>query len=164
MPTDTHTALRDAVILRLADPHTDAMAIDDYTPLDPELTSYDHGLAELRVDGQLRAYLAGRITGRAGFRGRGEPRPSFIMVWPDGRKETTEHDYGPGWMTVRELDAGTFTGPVNPARKRQLRIFGLFPITVVEFGGDTIGYDVSWLEPDQAAELWVRLELTDSDF
>lgn len=53
------------------------MRADEYAPLDVKLASYDHNVAEIRVDGDLRAYVACVIKGRAGLRGRGELRPSL---------------------------------------------------------------------------------------
>lgn len=84
------------------------MPCDEYTPRDPTLASWDHGVAELRVNGELRAYLV-CVVGRIGLRDPGQPWPWFVVVWPDGQKDPAQEDYGPGWLTVRELDGGTFT-------------------------------------------------------
>lgn len=136
---------------------------DYYTPSDPTLARLDHGLAELRVDGDVRAYLACVVT-RLGARGDGGPWPWFVVVWPDGYKEDPEEDYGPGWEIVRELDAGVFTYGARPSLERRKTVLGMTTMTCRERCLDEIQYDVRWLEPAEAAATWARLGLEDSDF
>lgn len=53
--------------------------MNHYAPQDPTLSCYDHGLAELWRDGEVRAYLACRVD-RRGVRGGGAPWPWFVVV------------------------------------------------------------------------------------
>lgn len=136
---------------------------DDYEPRDPTLASLDHGLAELRVDGEVRAHLA-YVVKRLGLRGASGPWPWFVVVWPDGHKEHADEDYGPGWETVRQLDAGSFTYGARPSLERRKTVLGITTMTWRESCPDEITYDVRWLEPREATVTWARLGLEDSDF
>lgn len=139
------------------------MSYDEYTPRDPTLASWDHGVAELRVNGELRAYLV-CVVSRIGLRDPGQPWPWFVVVWPDGQKDPAQEDYGSGWLTVRELDGGTFTYNSEPYVVRESKFPHFFPCTELVGGGVQITYDVTWFDPDKAAETWARLDLKDSDF
>ena len=130
-----------------------------YALPDPELRAYDHGLGTLRVDGELRGYLAS-VVGEMRFPSRG-PWLWFVVVWTDGTKENSFEDYGPSWWAVRELDAGYLDhyGPSVPAERRLLwwRIKG-------SVRGPSCLFDFEWLRPDVAETKWRELGLVDSDF
>lgn len=131
----------------------------DYELPDPGLGAYDHGLGELRVDGQLRGYLASVRTKMI------LPRRQWwvwlVIVWADGRRELPLEDYGPKWITVRELDAGYFDhyGPTTMTR-RPSRFFASFDVQ----DGEPQVYDFAWLPSGEAAAKWQELGLTDNDF
>jgi hypothetical protein len=126
---------------------------------DPELRAYDHGMGTLRVDGELKGYLAS-IVGRMRFP-RDEPWPWFVVVWADGQKENPFEDYGPSWWTVRELDAGYFDHHERsvPGEMRFLwwRIKSSRP-------GPECTFEFEWLPRDEAAAKWQELGLVDRDF
>jgi hypothetical protein len=130
-----------------------------YEPIDPQLRAFDHGVGTLTVDGELRGYLAS-VVGRIVFPGRGL-WPWFVIVWLDGTKESPFEDYGPGWYTVRELEAGQLDhfGPSVSVETRILwwKVRGTMP------GPPTV-YDFAWLPADEAAVKWRDLDLRDSDF
>lgn len=134
----------------------------DYTPADPTLQSWDHGLAELRLDGEVRAYL-GCVVGEIRSRVP-SPWPWFVVVWPDGSKEHSEEDYGPDWPAVRELDEGHFTYGARPSTERRHRFLGINLGVWREMCPDQVTYDVTWLPPAAATAAWRRLGLTDRDF
>jgi hypothetical protein len=114
----------------------------DYDLPDPDLAAYDHGLGELRVDGELKGHLASlRLT--MSFPGR-QWWAWFVIVWADGRREHAFEDYGPKWLTVRELDAG-YLDHYAPS-------------------GDPQVYEFGWLPSDQSAAKWMELGLTEDDF
>ena len=134
--------------------------VDRYQLPDPTLRAYDHGVGELRVNGELRGYLAS-VVGQIKFPQR-SPRPWFVRVWLDGTKERAEEDYGPGWHIVRELDAGYFDDfePSIPMERR-----GAFGRTVqARTQGAPCRYDFAWLPPETAAAKWAELGLRDTDF
>jgi hypothetical protein len=130
-----------------------------YALPDPELRAYDHGVGVLTIAGEVRGYLAS-VVWRMTF----PPRalwPWFVVVWPDGKKERVFEDYGPGWWTVRELDAGFFDhhGPSSWNEKRflGLRLRSSMP-------GPPLLFDFGRLSADEAARKWRELGLTDADF
>lgn len=139
------------------------LAIDqmppDYELLDLSLSDYDHGLGELRVEGVLKGYLASVRTEMI------LPRQKwcvwFVIIWADGSKERPFEDYGPKWLTVRELDAGYFDhfGPTTMT-PRPSRFFASFDVQ----GGEPQVYDFAWLPASEAAAKWQELGLTDDDF
>ncbi|MGC3992923.1 MAG: hypothetical protein QM779_02135 [Propionicimonas sp.] len=114
----------------------------DYDLPDPDLAAYDHGLGELRLDGELKGYLAS-VRVRMWFPAR-QWWPWFVIVWADGGKDRAFEDYGPKWYTVRELDAGYFEH---------------YPDS-----GEAEVYEFSWLAPDEAGARWTELGLTEDDF
>lgn len=132
------------------------MAKERYQLLDSTLSRYDHAIAELRVGEGERAHLACVVMRQL----NGDPWPWFVVVWPDGRKELPDEDYGPEWWTVREWDAGHFTYWGEPSLIGRKRFFGSHSV----HDSPEITYDVTWLAPDAAAARWHRLGLTDSDF
>ena len=137
--------------------------MDRYTLPDPTLGRYDHGLVELRVDDEVRAYLGCRVM-RRGLKGNGAPSPWFVVVWPDGTKEMSFEDYGPEWWTIRELDAGHFVRGSAPPVQRSVRVLGLTLWTLTEQSGDDIEYEVRWLPSVAARQREQELGLTDNDF
>lgn len=124
---------------------------------DPELRAYDHGVGTLSVDGELRGHLAcvvGQLRG-------GDPWPWFVIIWADGSKEFAFEDYGPGWYTVRELDAG-FLEHCGPSTVKSRRFLGLRYERIDS--GEPVVYDFAWLPADVAARRWQELGFRDSDF
>ena len=126
---------------------------------DPELRAYDHDVGALRVDGELKGYIAS-IIGEMKFPSR-QPWLWFVIVWADGTKENPFEDYGPSWYTVRELHAGYLDhfGPSVPGQKRFLGMTFRYSQS-----GPPCVYDFAWLPADEAAEKWTDLGLVDSDF
>ncbi|MFC6705474.1 hypothetical protein [Flexivirga alba] len=89
------------------------------------------------------------------------PWPWFRIIWLDGRTEPPFEDYGPGWWTVRELDAGKLDHH-GASAVRERRILGkVFRYSV---SGDSCEFDFEWLDRDQAAAKWEELGLADDDF
>lgn len=132
---------------------------DGYALPDPQLRAYDHGVGTLMVDGELGGYLAS-VVGRMTLPSR-QSWPWFVVVWADGTKEPTFEDYGPHWLTVRELDVGRLEH-FEPSIPGQRRFLGM-RFTYSTLGGRCV-YDFAWLEPDAAAAKWKELGLADSDF
>ncbi len=124
---------------------------------DRELRAYDHGLGTLRVDGELQGHLAS-IIGRMQS---SEPWPWFVVVWADGTKESSFEDYGPGWWTVRELDAGRLEWFERSVSQRR-RFFGWQFVSVKR--GRPCTFDFAWLAAGEAKQKWNELGLADSDF
>ena len=60
------------------------------------MASLDRRVARLSVDGVVRAHLA-CVVHEMRARGGWAPWPWFVVIWPDGRKEPAEEDYGPAW-------------------------------------------------------------------
>ena len=114
----------------------------DYDLPDPDLATYDHGLGELRLDGELKGYLAS-VRLRMSFPAR-QWWPWFVIVWADGRKDRAFEDYGPKWLTVRELEAGYFEH---------------YPES-----GEPEVYEFRWLKPGEAGAKWAELGLAEDDF
>lgn len=133
---------------------------DHYTLTDPTLSAFDRAVAELRIDGELRAYLACRLLRFLS----GDPWPWFVLVWPDGTKEWKQEDYGPWWDTVRELDAGFYTYYSKPTTVIPTRLFGRTLWERQSNSSPEVTYDVTWLPAPDAAEMWAQLRLKDSDF
>jgi hypothetical protein len=130
-----------------------------YRPADPLLRAYDRAVGTLSVDGDLVGHLASRVI-EMRFPSR-QPWVWFVIVWTDGRREFKFEDYGPGWYTVRELDAGLFEhhGPSVTVEKRFLGL----RLQSIKLGPPTT-FDFAWLPPDLAARRWDELGLVDSDF
>lgn len=133
---------------------------DDYYELpDPELRAYDHGIGTLSVDGELHGYLASVVM-RMTFPSK-QPWLWFLIIWLDGRREIPFEDYGPGWWTVRELDSGKLDHH-GPSIARVRRFLGM-NFRYSESGEPRV-FDFAWLDPDEAAEKWNELGLTEDDF
>lgn len=122
---------------------------------DPQLRAYDRGLGILSVEGEFKGHLAS-VVGRVGFLW-----PWFVVIWPDGSKERSFEDYGPGWWTVRELDAGHFDH-FGPSVRVERRFLGF--TYEIEKPGPRVVYDFAWLPPAEAARKWQELGLKGSDF
>lgn len=132
---------------------------DSYPLPDPKLRAYDHGLGTLSLDGELRGYLAS-VVRRMTFPSKA-PWPWFRVIWLDGRMEPSFEDYGPGWWTVRELDAGTldYNGPSIDKERRVLGVRFRYSVP-----GDDCTFDFAWLDREAAAAKWNELGLRDEDF
>lgn len=129
----------------------------DYRPADPRLAAYDHGLGTLRLDGELRGYLACYLGGELPH----DPRPWFVVVWNDGTKEKPFGDHGPQWSTVRTLDAGFFDH-VEQGTTVEGRFLGFRSLRSIP--GPPCRYEFAWLPAADAATTWQRLGLVDDDF
>jgi hypothetical protein len=134
--------------------------VDRYELPDPSLRAYDHGVGELRVNGDVRGYLAS-VVGQIKFPGR-SPWPWFVVIRPDGTKERSFEDYGPDWLTVRELDAGYFDHYEEVITEERRGWFG-FTTSRTTYG-EPCRFEFAWLPADEAAAKWNELGLTDSDF
>jgi hypothetical protein len=132
---------------------------DDYVLSDSTLRALDHGLGELRVDGELKGFLASTVR-EMRFPAR-QPWPWFLVVWLDGSRELPIEDYGPKWYTVRELDAGHLDYH-EPSTGWEKVIFG-HRYYSKKRGPDRV-YDFAWLPADEASQKWQELGLVDSDF
>jgi hypothetical protein len=132
---------------------------ESYELPDPELRAFDHGVGSLSLCGELRGHLAS-IVGRTSLPSR-EPWPWFIVVWLDGTREHSFEDYGPGWVTVRQLDAGYFEYH-EPSTRTERRILGMQ--SSVSRSGAPITFDFRWLSTEDAARKWAELGLADPDF
>jgi hypothetical protein len=126
---------------------------------DPHLRAYDHGVGTLRVDGELRGYLASQLL-EMRFPSR-RPWLWFVVVWLDGTKELAFEDYGALWPVVQELDAG-FLDHYGPSVRRNGRF--LWRRAEIVTPGDPCRFEFSWLPADQAAQKWLELGLVDADF
>lgn len=126
---------------------------------DPKLRAYDHGVGILSVGGQTKGYLA-TVVLTMSFP-RGQPWVWSVIVWADGAKERSFEDYGPGWCTVRELDAG-FLDHYGPTVTRERRLLGLRFVS--QRPGPPTRYDFARLPADEAAKKWGELGLVDADF
>jgi len=133
---------------------------DEYVLADPQLRAYDHGVGTLKVDGVLQGHLAS-VVGEIKFPSK-SPWPWFVIVWTDGTKEPAFEDYGPGWHTVRELEAGVLDH-YGPSIRRDHRC--LFGRTIHSSqAGPARVFEFAWLSSDDAATKWRELGLEDSDF
>ena len=129
----------------------------DYLLPDPRLAAYDRGLGTLKIDGELRGYLASYLGGQLPV----DPRPWFVIVWTDGTKEKSFGDHGPQWQTVRGLDAG-YLNHHEQGTTTEGRFLGFR--TVSTRPGPPCRYEFAWLPPAEAARKWGQLGLTDDDF
>ena len=144
-------------MIRLSPARVRKQTLVDYVLADPQLALFDHGLGALRVDGELRGYLASYLGGELPL----YPRPWFVVVWIDGTREFPFEDYGPKWWTVRELDAGYFDH-FEPSTKSEGRFLGFR--TMQSKPGPPCRYEFAWLPAAEAATKWQKLGLVDEDF
>lgn len=150
----------DLVVTRDRDRSLDATGQPKiYKPADPLFRAYDHGVGTLAVDGELVGHLASVVL-EMQFPSR-QPWVWFVIVWLDGSREFKFEDYGPGWYTVRELDAGYFEHHA-PSVTLEKRILGLRFLSSKP--GQPMTFDFAWLPPDLAARRWHELGLVDADF
>ncbi len=132
---------------------------DYYTLPDPEMRAYDHGVVTLSVDGGVQGYLAS-VVEPVTFPST-QPWAWLRIIWLDGRMEPPFEDYGPGWWTVRELDAGRLNHHGRSIMKER-RLLGI-PVRY-SVSGDPCVFDFAWLDRKEAAAKWEELGLTDEDF
>lgn len=90
----------------------------------------------------------------------GAPWPWYVVIWPDGRKELPQEDYGPYWYAVREWDAGRFIYQERPSTVKR----SPFGWTSHTTDSEDIEYQAMWLPREQADAEWKRLGLQESDF
>lgn len=131
-----------------------------YVLPDSQLRAYDHGVGTLTIDGVLKGHLAS-VVGEIKFPSA-SPWPWFVIVWTDGTKEPSFEDYGPGWDTVRELEAGVLDhfGPSIRLERR-----GLFGRRVrYTRNGPRCVFEFARLPRDEVTAMWRELGLADSDF
>lgn len=130
-----------------------------YQPVDPSLRTYDHRLGSLILDGSAVGHIAS-VVGEMRFPAR-QPWVWFIVVWLDGSREFPFEDYGPGWYTIRELDAGYLAYHL-PSKMTEKRFFGRRLVSGTP--GTSREFKVEWLPADKAASQWEELGLVDEDF
>ncbi len=87
--------------------------------------------------------------------------PWFVIVWADGTKESSFEDYGPLWLTVRELDAG-YLQHYGPSKITEKRFLGMRGLSVTP--GAPSRFEFEWLPRAEAEAQWRRLGLVDADF
>lgn len=133
--------------------------VDRYELPDPELRAYDRGVGTLKVNGELKGYLA-CLLGEMSFPAN-QPWPWFVVVWLNGSREWPFEDYGPEWYTVRELDSGSFNF-WEPSKTKKSRF--LWWKTTTSVTGPPCVYDFAWLPLEEARVKWEELGLKDEDF
>ena len=131
----------------------------EYEISDSTLRALDHGVGELRFEGELMGHLAS-IVGEIRFPSRA-PWPWYLVIWVDGTREDSFEDYGPGWYTVRELDAGYLDFQEPSTRWEKVFLGSRYYRTT---SGADRRYDFARLPVDEAAQKWIELGLADSDF
>ncbi|WP_374928392.1 hypothetical protein [Kytococcus sedentarius] len=129
--------------------------LPEYTPQDPTLAVYDHAIAEMWREGELKAHLACQV----GNLWTGEPWPWFLVIWASGQREMSFEDYGPHWTTVRELDAGFIEFQHGPSVVEHGRW-----LTRIDHGEWGARYELTWLDPLESAMRWKELGLQEDHF
>ena len=90
--------------------NTPRMTFNSPWPQDPRLDPFRDAVWELSREGQVEAYLTTAVIRMRSF-------PFFWVKhewlwyqvnWRDGQRDHPQEDYGPGWYTVAELEAGKF--------------------------------------------------------
>jgi hypothetical protein len=87
---------------------------DDGWPRDPRLDPFRDAVWELSLHGRPVAYLTTQVVKMRTYPvpwGRKEEQLWFQVNWLDGRRDVSDEDYGPGWVVVADLEAGTFEYP-----------------------------------------------------
>lgn len=130
-----------------------------YEPADRALRAYDHGVGSLILNGSVVGHIAS-VVWEMRFPAR-QPWVWFIIVWLDGRREFPFEDYGPGWYTIRELDAGYLMHHL-PSVTVEKRFFGRRFLSGTPGKAQT--FEVEWLPQDVAARRWEQLGLVEDDF
>lgn len=115
---------------------------ESYTPADPTFQRYDHAVWRLSRDGHHCGWCACQV-GWNSF-GRGEHWLWFVEIGTDGSISHPIEDYGPSWFHVQELDDGCLEPQTTVLPQARL--------------------SAELLPPDDAAEVWSELGLTDDDF
>lgn len=142
---------------RLAGPcHYGVMAVNKSESSYPDFSPWHNRVAELSVDGELRAYLTCRVDKLRD----GSPWPLYVMVWLDGTTEMVEEDYGPDWWSFDELQAGYFEAPARPAIRTKRRLFGRHVWTSVTHCDEWVPYTTTWLNEEEAVAVRARLGLS----
>lgn len=79
-------------------------------PRDARLDPFRDAVWELHLDGHLAAHLTTQVIPMRSLPGFGRKQEWlwFQVTWLDGRRDPAEEDYGPGWYTVADLEAGNF--------------------------------------------------------
>jgi hypothetical protein len=113
----------------------------------PDLESFDNGLAVLRRGDAVVGYVA-TVVGRFGTPTQPralQPWVWFVVVWSDGTSERSFEDYPP-WTFVPEMTDGIFDWSMNPNDPHA----GL--------------YTSQWLPSDEAERLCRELGIRPEDF
>ena len=131
-----------------------------YVLPDPAMSVFDRGIGELRFAGELVGHLASAL-GEMGFFEPRQPWPWFLVIWLDGSREPIFEDYGPEWLTVKELDEGHFHY-FEPSAQSTRRILGT--TWTVSKPGPPREFEFIRLAPEDAERKWNELALLDSDF
>lgn len=131
----------------------------DYAPLDPSLSSYHHAVWTLSVDGELRGHVACVVLEM--MFPRRAPWLWFLVVWIDGRREFPFEDYGSGWYTLREIDAG-FLDYHLPSVTAERRF--LWRRIQVDQHGAPQKFELEKLSEEVARRRWEELGLSDDQF
>lgn len=94
--------------VRLID--TAAMRSNDARPRDSRLDPFRDAVWELSRDGQVAGYLTTHVLPTSSLPFLPAKREVLWsqVHWLDGETERSEEDYGPRWLTVSELERGTF--------------------------------------------------------
>ncbi|MFK4113116.1 hypothetical protein ACI2K6_00635 [Microbacterium sp. NPDC006705] len=143
---------------RAGDPQYDGSPGVD-TPTDDTLQAYDRRIGALVIEDQVVGHVAS-VVREMRFPSR-QRWLWFTVVWPDGSRELPFEDYGPGWHTVRELEAGYLAYHLQ-STVHERRLLGRHWLSARWGASQTFG--VRWLEGDVAARRWLELGLRDEDF
>ncbi|WP_150957680.1 hypothetical protein [Microbacterium testaceum] len=130
-----------------------------YEPADTSLRSYHRAVWTLSVDGEPHGHLACVVLEMAWP--RRAPWLWFLVVWPDGQKELPFEDYGPGWYTLREIDAG-FLDYHLPSVTVGQRF--LWRRASANKHGAPRRFELEKLAGEVVARRWDELGLRDEDF
>jgi len=85
----------------------------------------------------------------------------FLVVWIDGRREFPFEDYGSGWYTLREIDAG-FLDYHLPSVTAERRF--LWRRIRVDQHGAPQKFELEKLSASVARRRWEELGLSDDQF
>lgn len=130
-----------------------------YEPAYASLPEYHRAVWTVSVEGELRGHLACVVLEMVW-----PPRAPwlwFLVIWLDGRRELPFEDYGPGWYTLREVDAG-FLDHHLPSVTVEQRL--LWRRTVAQERGAPQRFELEKLSAEAAARRWDELGLADDQF